>query len=537
MEVLKYINLFVYLLLSLAYQADIQAQNNVYVIGSRSIAEDRIDDLNGACGILLISSHDDLVISSVQGEGDNKGLMQVKADGQRADGLYEYRVIFDATASRNPKLEVHRAGDVYDTEIVAVIKPDYLIAYRVEAVGQPIQMDDVTDANDLLKDETAAELEFTTNIIGLKLVYAPELHAKLTTKENPADRNVKITSLIIPLAPIAEAKQQMERTQFEYESWMKQLEQNTQLAEVESNWEKLDDLEQQRDAASIYYAELTNVEIFAENSNRLVLNISDLGPRTKKAYAVLPLKVTEKVFTTQSAALIDEGARLFAMRKYQDAKVTYLQAKQCADLSPVMKLALESTLAQCDSCIVYDQLSGQALKQVLKMKREGNASQQELAKWASATIEYIQMLANVNPSIFYSKRIEAMERLLDEQPLYMKFTVVEWKKNLQEGNHLPNVEVWAYYGKERLPLSSYESARKFQKQVERNVKDYEQLGITDVNGVIEFSLDRTKLPLGIIFCPPKESKIKIYYRSMEELQRQSSGDYMKRQVRLKMFAK
>ena len=108
---------------------------------------------------------------------------------------------------------------------------------------------------------------------------------------------------------------------------------------------------------------------------------------------------------------------------------------------------------------------------------------------------------------------------------------------MQEGNHLPNVEVWAYYGKERLPLSSYESARKFQKQVERNVKDYEQLGITDVNGVIEFSLDRTKLPLGIIFCPPKESKIKIYYRSMEELQRQSSGDYMKRQVRLKMFAK
>lgn len=536
MKAMRYIKLFICLLFCLAYVTVAQAQNNIYVTGSRSIAEDRIDDLNGACGILLISSHDDLVISSVQAEGENKDLMQVKADGQRADGLYEYRVIFDAAASRNPKLEVHRAGDVYDTEIVAVIKPNFLIAYRVEVVSQPIRMDDVTDANDLLKDETAAELEFTTNIIGLQLVYAPELQAKVTTRENPADRNVKITSLIIPLTPIAVAKRQMERTQIEYENWMKQLEQDTQLAAIESNWEKLDALEQQRDAASVYYSELTNVEIYAENSNRLALNISDLRPRAKKAYAVLPLKVTEKVFTTQSEALIDEGARLFGMRKYQDAKATYLQAKQCVDLSPAMKLTLESTLAQCDSCIVYDQLSGQALKEVMRMKREGNASQQELAKWVSATIEYIQMLANVNPSVFYAKRIEMMERLLDEQPLYMKLTVVEWK-TLQEGNRMPNVEVWAYYGKERLALSSYESERKFQTQIERNVQDYERLGISDVNGVVEFSLDRKKLPLGIFFCPSKEAKSKINYRSMEELQRQSSGDYMKRQVRLKMFTK
>lgn len=104
MKAMRYIKLFICLLFCLAYVTVAQAQNNIYVTGSRSIAEDRIDDLNGACGILLISSHDDLVISSVQAEGENKDLMQVKADGQRADGLYEYRVIFDAAASRNPKL-------------------------------------------------------------------------------------------------------------------------------------------------------------------------------------------------------------------------------------------------------------------------------------------------------------------------------------------------------------------------------------------------------------------------------------------------
>lgn len=536
MKVATNVKWFFYLLFCLVCSASIKAQNNVYVTGSRSIAEDRIDDLNGACGILLISPHDDLVISSAQAEGENEKLMQVKADGQREDGLYEYRVIFDASASRNPKLEVRRAGDVYDTEIVTVIKPDFLIAYRVEVVAQPIRMDDVTHANDLLKDETAAELEITTNIPGLQLVYAPELKAKLTKRTNSADRNVTITSLIIPLAPIITARQQMEEAQTAYDAWMKQLEQNSQLAEEDRNWEKLDTLEVRRDAASVYYAELTNVEIFTENSNRLALDISDLHPRAKKAYAVLPLKVTEKVFTTQSAAFIDEAARLFAQRKYQEAKTTYLQAKQCADLSPKMKTLLESVLAQCDTCIVYDQLAGQALKRVLKMKQEGNASQQELAKWASATIEFIQKLSNVNPCVFYSKRIAAMEMLLAQQPLYMKFTIVEWK-TLHEGDFMQGVEVWAYYGKGHLSLSSYESNRKFHKQIERNIQDYVQLGISDVNGVVEFDFDRKKLPKGIFFCPPKESKSKICYRPMEELQRHSSGDFMKRQVRLKMFTK
>ena len=79
--------------------------------------------------------------------------------------------------------------------------------------------------------------------------------------------------------------------------------------------------------------------------------------------------------------------------------------------------------------------------------------------------------------------------------------------------------------------------RKFHKQVERNIQDYVQLGVSDSNGVVEFDFNRTHLPTGLFFCPPKESGSKINYRSMDELQRQSSGDFMKRQVRLKMFTK
>ena len=74
----------------------LSAQND-YISNSRIINEDRIDDLNGDCGLLLISKHKDLVINPV---AIQKKDVQIKVDGKREDGLYEYRVIIDKDASR-----------------------------------------------------------------------------------------------------------------------------------------------------------------------------------------------------------------------------------------------------------------------------------------------------------------------------------------------------------------------------------------------------------------------------------------------------
>ena len=132
MKTLHYINKLVCtLILFLGCTTGLFAQND-YISNSRLINEDRIDDLNGDRGILLISKHKDLVIYPV---GIEKKDFRIKVDGKREDGLYEYRVIFNQDATRNPKLEVSREGNVYKTEFTNVIKPDFLIAYLIE--GRP----------------------------------------------------------------------------------------------------------------------------------------------------------------------------------------------------------------------------------------------------------------------------------------------------------------------------------------------------------------------------------------------------------------
>ena len=73
------------------------------------------------------------------------------------------------------------------------------------------------------------------------------------------------------------------------------------------------------------------------------------------------------------------------------------------------------------------------------MKKEGHATQAEVAEYASYAIEYIEQLRRFNPDDYYLKRIELMKGLLMSMDLQVKFTFVEWK-TFAEGNPIPGVE-------------------------------------------------------------------------------------------------
>lgn len=513
----------------------LSAQND-YISNSRMVEEDRMDDLDGDCGVLLLSRHDDLVIALVQ-EEERQQTKQIKifADGQREDGMYEYRVIINKDFTRNPKLEVSREGSVYHTEFTTVVRPDFLIAFLIEDVGKPIRVDDQTQPNDLRKNEKEAELEFSTTIQGLQIIVSPRLQAQIKTKTSAADASVHITSVVIPIAVLVDAKQAMLTAKETCDTWSSQLTEG-KIPNIDANWEKLEELEQKRDAAEAAYIELCNVEIYGDETNRLTIDISDLTPKAKKSYVVLPLTIEKKVYVTAAAAYMAEGARLFSTRKYAEAKEAYLQAQKAADLAPGMRASVAESITLCDTCRHYDLLGKKVIKEVLRMKREGG-TQNEMAKFAFAGIEFFQQASNYNPSVFYTKCIQSLETLLSHQPLFMKFTIVEWKKTLQEGDFLSGVEIWAYFGKKTLPLSEYSSDRKFKKCMEKQGLAFRQIGISDIDGKVEFEFDRTHLPLGIFFRPQDDNKAKIAYMSMAELQRKSQGDFMKRQFRMKMFVK
>lgn len=502
-----------------------------YISNSRYIDADRFEDLNGNSGLLLLSRHNDLVISVT----NSKKKPSIRPNGERPDGYYEYCVIIDAGDTRIPKVEVSRRGSVYKTELVQAVKPDFLIAYRLEEVLNPIRIDDQTKPNDARLNAIEAELEFTTTIKNLKVQCSPKLEAKISSQISSSDPNITITTVVIPVNALTNAKKTIENIHKEYVALSNKIDSNTDKA-TDMEWNKLDELEKNEQDAANLFRELTSVVIYAEGTNQLSIDISDMGPRSKKCYAVLPLVIEKNVFVTQCSAFMSEGGKLFGMRKYKEARTAYENALKSRDVVINMRPAIRESIAQCDTCIQYESLAAKAIKKIAEMKKSGTATQDEVAKYASAAVEFMQMVNTYNPDEFYTMRIEKMKRLLTDMPLKIKFTIVEWK-TLHEGNYIPDVEIWTYHGTPSISSTTFSSDRKFKKLLSKEGFNYKQIGVSDKEGIVEIELDRTNLPEGILFRPDDDSNIKIKYMTTAELLRKAYGTYMEKQFRLKMYTK
>lgn len=522
----------VWILLMIWAVLPMQAQSE-YISNSRCLEADRFEDLEGNSGILLLSRHNDLIINVTN--TNKKKEVTIIPNGERPDGYYEYLVIIDAVGTRTPKIEVSRRGKVYKTELVQAVKADFSIAYRIEEVMYPIYKDEQTKANDVHQNAAEAKLEFTTTIKNLKVECAPKLGAKVSSQVSVADPNITITTVIIPIAALTNAKKNIENIHKEYVELSNKIDSNTEKA-TDEEWDRQVELEKEEENAQNELNALTNIEIYGEGTNRLSISISDIGPRIQKCYAILPLAIEKNVFVTQCSAFMDEGGKLFGMRKYKEARTAYENALKSRDVIVNMRPAIRESIAQCDTCIQYESLAAKSIIKISELKKSGNATQDEVARYASAAIEFMQMVNKYNPNNFYTTRIERMEKLLKGMPLKIKFTIVEWK-TLHEGNFIPGVEVWAYHGTSPISSNTFSSDRKFKNILSKEGVNYKQVGVSDKQGIIEIELDRTNLPTGILFRPDKDSNIKIKYMSTAELLRQAHGTYMEKQFRLKMYTK
>lgn len=505
-----------------------------YISNKREINEDRFDDLNGDCGILLLSENEDLIINS-----DYKPT--IHADGRREDNLFEYRVIFKASDTRNPKIRVNREGDVYHTEITGIIKPDFLTAYRIVEVAQPIRMDNQSRGNEFIPDAKLIELEFTNNssdIHDLKICCAPELQAKISSRSKPNDNSINITTVRIPIAEIQKAQIANTEVKEKYDRLFKFLEDNQNDGQDKNEqWAQLDELEVKQKEAEQYYNHLTHIELYGDNTNHLSIDISDMKPKAKRCYAILPLKITEP--STQCEFYMREGKRLFSMRKYKEAKTTFMEAQNSKDCPSNMQFVIAESIQQCDLCIDYALNLNIARKELLKLKEKDAATQKEVEKYVRGGIEYAQKLIENNPCAYYIHLIRNLEKQLINMPLLIHFTTVEWKKTLMEGNYLSDIEIWGYKGTNPLNSTSYVSTKRFHKTVSKQPELFELIGLTDMNGKAEVKFpNRENLPTGFFFCPKNNNDIKVFYESMDDFLKQSNGnDYTKRQRRVKLYKK
>ena len=510
---------------------------SAYISYSAYDQGERIGNLDGAGGILIVSARNDLVITVT-----NDASAQVSAPEQRQDGMYEYAVVVDRNVTKEPNIEVNRRGDVNRVGWVVITKPDFFRSYLIEEVQKPIRIENQTKSNDAGQDKSKAEVEFQSTINDLT-ISCPELvacGATITKSKKRGDNSINIISVNIPIDILNTARTKLETIHLEHEAMRKKLlgeEENKKATNAE--WERLDQLEEDEKQAADYLQRLTQIRVFAQGTNQLPVDISDLRGQSKMVYGVLLLKVVEKIHTSICAGFMDEGGRQFSLRQYEAARNAFISALSAKDTPKELLPTIRTSIAHCDSCIKYEQLTKGALIRIGELKKRDAVAQTDIVNYYGAAADFMRIVNKYNPSDYYSKNINMLETYIENMPLTLKFRFVKWvvdRVSATERGPFPNIEVWACYDTTNPNSADYSSPRKFRKMVRSNAALYKLIGISDELGVVDMEFNRKSLPTGFFFrCASDNVDASIVYKDMKNVMSSSEGEFNKRQFRQKIY--
>lgn len=505
---------------------------------SENKEEGCIEDLDGAGGVRILSKRSDLVVTV-----NNAPSAKITPKGKRADGYYVYDVVVNRSDTKTPKIEINKRGDIDKIDFVVNTKADFFLAFVVNEVEKPIRCEDQTKANDVITNAKLAELEINSPIEDLQIDCPKELGATITSSKKSTDKSITITTITFPVEQIVSTKKRLSTLQAEL---------NAIDERIKQEFEKPKMTDKQRDELSVsrdekyaelekteeFFARITHIDLFAKGTNRLTIDISEAAPRKKFCWGVLLRTVVVKEHVTDFNAKFSEGARLFSLREYDNARRNFIAAKNAKDAPGDLLPSVMRNIADCDTCILYDRLSRGALTRMKEMRQAGSGNQKEVVRYASAASEFLSVLNKYNPCDFYTERIEKLDKMVEEMPLDVKFTITQWVQSVAgyaEGGRLARVEIWADSGKKMPSYKEFQTDKKF-KQMIGNDARYKLLGESNNQGEIEVHLNRKALPNGLFFRPVGYgNRIAIKYMDVKEIMRQSEGDYMKRQFRLKMY--
>ncbi len=523
---------FLCLLTLLVFSLAMHAQDD-FISASPDNDKDCIAALSGKGGVLLLSDLSDLVITI-----NNAKSPAITPKGKGSDGLYAYEIVIDLKDNKTPKIEVNRRGEIYKTDFVVSLKPDFMKAYTIGYVKNPIRMENQTKGNDAILDQKLAEVEISSTIQDLQVKVPSKLNAKVTQEKKKNDQSIKITSIIIPWENIKTLKNAVEQARKEFEAVQQVINQKGSSAS-DAEWNKRDAMEEKLHEAEEEYREAMHIDVFANGTNREQIDLEPLGPRVKLCYGVLLLKQVEKVYVTECSAMMSEGARLYGLRQYDNARRNFANALNAKDTPADIIPSIKGNIQQCDTCLLYEQYAMYSLSMMKKMRQAGEANQKDVVKYAAGAVEFLNVLNKYNPCDFYAERITKLEKLIEEMPLDLKFTIAKWVNDYSgfyEDGTLGNVELWAYSGDETPSVKDYKNDRKFLSMVGDDASHFRQLGESDNMGVIDIHLVRKDLPKGFFFRPVGYGdRVKIKYMDAKEIMLQSEGEYNKRQIRLKMY--
>lgn len=502
-----------------------------FVSNTQMPVEDRATEDPSHKGVLVLSKNPDLLITVI-----NDNDHTVVQRGKQQSGYYEYEVYINDPEMKAPKIDVSHRGDINHTTFMPRLKKGRLCAYLIDEVEKPITMENQTTKSDAILDEqgTLAEVEFTSTISNLKIVVSPKLQATVKQRQKPGDASVTLTSVVIPAANITEPQKQLAQMQAECERLNKPLTPKSS----DKEFERFDTLRSRINRLSDDLMTRFIIEVYAEGTNRLSVDVSGLTARAKQCFGVLMLKTVVREHASKCAGFLEEGNRQYALRNYDEARRAFNNALTASDAPASMEPTIRTSIAQCDSCSLYELYTRQTLARIKKLKEEGGLNQANVAEIYDNAVQFLQVLNRYNPCDFYSKSIHSLQNFIKDMPFKLRFNVVHLKVtrvSVVENGPFGGVEVWAYNGTDTPSPATYRSRKEFTKATRSAPDLYTRMSMTGPDGVAELDMKRSSLPKGFFLVPMVDNKTDIYYKDAEDVMSKAQGTFTQRQFRVKMY--
>ncbi len=520
------------LLLSLlcTVMLSVNAQSQFMSFSPMGVEDRHNSQLNGNGGVLVLSEISDLVITVVQAPNTAVERSMEK----NRNGYYEYTLDVDIKTIPNAKIEVAKRGDVNRTSFTVSLRPNYLRAYVVEEVSQPIVLENQTAGNDAKLDATKAAVEISSTLASLKVEYDEALGATLTKTRKANDASVSVYTLSIPIANLNAARDNLTSIRNQHDELEKKL-LGTQSGS-DDEWKKLDELETQCSQAEQKFNRMCVVNISAEETNRVSIDISELKARSKMCYGVLLLN--KEVEVTNCNRWMREGRKLYAQTKYEDAKRAYNEALSSDDKPADVVPIIMANIAQCDTCILYNNMALYTIRKIMGLKEQATVSQSEVAEYYGAASVCLGVLCKYNPIDEYKNMKAKVDNYLANLPLAMKIYTegfVTSRAGTKSTGPMSGVELWGYYGDKQFVKDDYRTGRKFEK-LSGQSNDFKKIGVTSADGILEMELQRNDLPKGFFFRPTVvDGKADVEYLDMQYVMAKAKGEYMKRQFLMRIY--
>lgn len=273
----------IFLFAGLFYGSAAHAQSLIRVVEDESRTE--TVSLNGKAEVVFISNNENMFVETSRPSLDKK-----KSVKKNSAGLWEYTIELQLQTQEGPALSrtftITQSGNANK----ATFRKGNFLAnkryyFRVETVKNPIFLVDNTQPTDVHLKNGEAVVEINS-IVDIKVNVNPNLVCRV--ERNYAQAGYYSTTVTIDMAAFNELRNEVQRQQILFEdlneSLLERAENNMEVRD--SEWYSLQLLQQKKEEAESRLADVSIIQISAEGSNDLVIDISNIQAKNKRIYTI-----------------------------------------------------------------------------------------------------------------------------------------------------------------------------------------------------------------------------------------------------------